>query len=282
MKPLTTTSSAYFVSGFQADRALVGLGVQDYLGTARVRQFTEGTPSFNELRVCLLQEAEQYLLLAQSCYSQGLEGLRVGSAAWSIVSFYYSAFFATKAILGTYGCWMAAPDRWIEVVDATPGGLQLAYRAKPYATLYQTKARGSHKVAWAAYYHVMSTLSSFLTSPDAIVAKTPVQSQESWLIDTRNDVNYQPQVAFKIGAEFESSFLPTAVPNSLKGRLSTMLKVSRACNVLAKENAVRVGLSTGVWNPEPSRVAWLQNRVLRPLDPSLAAYRQSEMALLAF
>jgi len=278
MKPLTTTSSTYFVAGFQAVPALVGLGVQDYLNRTRARHFTEGTLLFNELRVCLLQESEQYVLLAQSCYSQGLEGLRIGSAAWSIVSFYYSAFFATKAILGTYGCWMSSPNHWIEVVDATAGSLKLAYRTTPYPT----QARGSHKVAWAAYYRVMSTLSNFLISPDAIVAKTPVHSQESWLINTRNDVNYEPQVAFKIGAEFESSFLPTAIPSSLKGRLSTMLQVARACNVLAKENAVRVGLSTGVWNPEPTRAAWVQNRVLRPQHPSLAAFRQSEMALLAF
>ena len=277
MKPLTTTSPAHFVAGFHADPALVGLGVQDYLNRTSGRQFGEGTTPFNELRVCLLQEAEQYVLMAQSCYSQGLEGLRVGSAAWSIVSFYYSAFFATKAIMGTYGCWMAAPNRWIEVVDATAGNLKLAYRTTPYPT----QARGSHKVAWAAYYRVMSTLSNFLTSPDAIVAKTPVHSQESWLINTRNDVNYEPQVAFKICAEFESSFLPTAIPDSLKGRLSTMLQVSRACNILARENAVRVGLSTGVWEPEPTRAAWIQNRILSPQHPSLAAYRQSEMALLA-
>jgi len=278
MKPLTTTSSAHFVAGFQANPALVGIGVQDYLNRAPVKQFIEGTPPFNELRVCLLQEAEQYVLLAQNCYSQGLEGLRVGSAAWSMVSFYYSAFFATKAILGTYGCWMSAPRRWIEVVDATAGSLKLAY----HQSLYPTQARGSHKVAWAAYYQVMSKLSNFLTSPDAIVAKTPVNSQESWLIDTRNDVNYEPQVAFKIGSEFESSFRPTAIPNSLRGRLSTMLQVSRACNVFAKENAVRVGLSTGVWNPEPTRVAWVQNRVLSPQHPLLVAYRQKEMARLAF
>ena len=114
------------------------------------------------------------------------------------------------------------------------------------------------------------------------MAKTPVHSQESWLINTRNDVNYEPQVAFKIITEFESSFLPTSIPGSLKGRLSTMLQVARACNVLAKENAVRVGLSIGVWNPEPTRLAWVQNRLVSPQHPSLAAFRQSEMALLAF
>jgi hypothetical protein len=272
MKPLTTTSSVHFVAGFQQDPSLARLGVQDYLNRDGSKQFNEGTPSFDGLRVCLLQEAEQYILLAQSCYSHGLEGLR------SMVSFYYSAFFATKAILGTYGCWMAGPRRWIEVLDSTPGSIKLVYRM----TSFPTQVSGSHRVAWAAYYKVMSALSNFLTSPDAVVAKTPVHSQESWLIDTRNDVNYEPQSAFKIGSEFESSFTPTAIPSSLRGRLSTMLQVSRSCNVLAKENAVRVGLSTGICSPEPTRIAWVQNRVMAPQHPLLLAYRHAEMASLAF
>lgn len=214
MKPLTTTSSIHFVAGFNVVSAASALSVQDYLNSASTRSFQEGTPEFEALRCYLLRETEQSLLMAGNCYIRGLEGLRGSSAYWSLVSLYYSAFFSVKAVLGTYGCWMSHPKRWIEAVDTNAGNIKLHYRTAPYTTV-----SGSHKVTWIAFYDTMSALSSFLTSPEAVIAKTPVNQTKTWLIDTRNDANYHPNIAFDMIDEFDRGFSPTAVPNCFRGRL---------------------------------------------------------------
>lgn len=277
MKPLTTTSSIHFVNGFSVIPAVSALSVQDYLNTAATKSFQEGTPAFDALRCCLLKETEQALLMAGNCYVRGLEGLRGGSAYWSLVSFYYAAFFSIKAILGTYGCWMNHPKRWIEAVDTNPGTIKLQFRTTAYGI-----TAGPHKVTWIAFYDTMSALSSFLTSAEAVIAKTPVNKSKTWLIDTRNDANYQPNIAFSMIEEFDKGFNPNTVPNCFKGRLQTMLQISRACALFAKESALRVGLSTDVWSPEPTRGDWVRSRITKAQHPSLAAFTAAEMPQLEY
>ena len=169
MRSFSTTSSIPFVGGFSVEPSVSGLGVRDYINSVTDRQFHEGTAKFNELRYCLLRETEQSLIMAGNCYARGLDGLRAGSSFWSSVSFYYAAFFAAKAIMGTYGCWMGGPRSWIEVVNGTVGTFQLSYRNTVYGNL-----KGSHKVTWDAYYDLTSRLSSFLTSPEAVKRKVPL------------------------------------------------------------------------------------------------------------
>ena len=117
MKSLTTASSVHFVNGYTPVASAMSTSVQDYLNSVTTKTFQEGTSAFDHLRCSLLRETEQSLMMAQNCYARALEGLRGGSSFWALVTLYYSAFFSIKAILGTYGCWMAGPKRWIEVLD---------------------------------------------------------------------------------------------------------------------------------------------------------------------
>jgi hypothetical protein len=277
MKPLSTTSSLAFVGGYSPQASVANLGVLDYLGTTSQKSFQEGTPAFDELRYCLLREGEQSLLMAINCYARALDGLRAGAAYWSAVSLYYAAFFAIKSVLGNYGCWMTAPNSWIEVVNSGAGNIRLQHKTTNYNAM-----KGSHKVTWVAYYETMAGLSSFLTSPNAVIAKQPVFSKKTWLIDTRNDLNYYPQNAIAIEHEFASSFDPTNVPGCFGGRLQTMLKVSQACVLFAKESAIRVGLSTDVWRPYPDRATYVQNKITNPQDPALQSFYNAETPNLHF
>ena len=175
MKSLTTASSVHFVNGYAPVASVMSTSVQDYLNSVTTKTFQEGTPAFDRLRCCLLRETEQSLIMSQNCYARALEGLRGGSSYWSLVTLYYSAFFSAKAVLGTYGCWMAGSKKWLEVVDAASGNIRLQYRTTPYCP-----QNGSHKVTWIAYYDTMSALSSFLTSTEAVLAKTPVNKSKTW------------------------------------------------------------------------------------------------------
>jgi hypothetical protein len=277
MKPLSTTSSVAFVGGYSFQQSVASLGVQDFLNRTGQKLFQEGTAEFNELRYCLLRESEQSLLMALNCYARGLEGLRSSSAYWSAVSLYYAAFFAAKSVLGMYGCWMAGPKSWIDVINSGAGKIKLQHKTSSYNNM-----NGSHKVTWIAYYDTMATLASFLTSKNAVIAKTPVNNQKTWLIETRNDLNYYPQSALNAAHDFESSFNAASVPSCFKGRLQTMLKVSQACVLFSKESALRVGLSTDVWQPEQTRADYIQNRITGGQDAALTAYLQSEIPGLHF
>ncbi|BEP50497.1 hypothetical protein GmRootV116_41930 [Variovorax sp. V116] len=172
---------------------------------------------------------------------------------------------------------MGGPKSWIEVANGNSGSFLLQYRTAAYGTL-----RGSHKVTWDAYYDMVARLSAFLTSPEAVIAKTPVFNTKTWLIDARNDVNYYPQEALQAALDFDTSFDPQNVPNCFSGRLQTLLKVSQACVLFAKESALRVGLSTDVWQPLQSRADYVQQKVTDPQDPALAAYFAAEKVQLHF
>lgn len=280
MKPLTTTSSVSFVGGFTAVPGVSTKGVQHFLDSlpSTTRTFQEGTATFDEFRCCLLRESEQQLLMAENCYARALEGLRHFSAYWSLVGLYYSAFMASKAVLGMYGCWMGRPKKWVEVADAGVGKIQLRYSTKVYPSLVS----GSHQVAWVAFYETMASLSSFLTSSVAVLAKTPVNNSKTWLIDARNDANYSPSAAFELMVELDQAFDPANVPNCFSGTFQTMLRLAGAYVLFAKESALRVGLATDVCLPDAARVDWIRSRVTSPLHPALEAFARAELPQLEF
>lgn len=146
-------------------------------------------------------DAERSLLLSGSCYARALDGLRESSVYWSVVGLYYAAFFSLKAVLGMHGCWMSRPKRWIEVVDANPGRQKIAYKTAMYPS--SGGPTGSHQVTWIAFYEAMNHLAAWLTSAHAVLASNPVNANRTWMIDTRNEVNYDPLVAFQMMTAFQ-------------------------------------------------------------------------------
>src|SRR5258708_6528549 len=275
MKPLTQIGAAHFVGSFSADATVSGFSVEEYLATLPGGSitFTEGTPRFNELKDCLLREAERSLLLSGNCYARALDGLRGSSVYWTIVGLYYAAFFSVKAVLGMHGCWMSGPRRWIEVMDANPGAQRLVYRTGMYPN--NGGKNGSHEVTWIAFYEAMNHLAAWLTSPPALLSITPVNSSKTWMIDTRNDVNYDPLVAFQMMAAFQGSFDPTNLPSCFGGKLQTMFQVGQAFVLFAKELALNLGLGTDVWVPAATRRDWWMQYVTCAQHPPLSQFAVS-------
>lgn len=282
MKPFTQHGAAHFVGAFGADAAVSTFGVQDYLDSlgGHASVFSEGTPRFGQLKDCLLRESERSLLLSASCYVRALDGLRESSAYWSVVGLYYASFFSVKAVLGMYGCWMGGPRRWIEVVDANPGVQKIAYRTGMYPNTNGQK--GSHKVTWIAFYEAMNYLTAWLTSANAALATAPVNASRTWMIDTRNEVNYEPIEAFRMMTAFQGSFDPANLPTCFGGKLQTMLEMAKAFVLFAKEMAVVHALSTDVWLPAATRMNWCQLHLTAPQHPALTTFATSEYPQLEY
>lgn len=282
MKPFSQNGAMHFVSNFTGDASFIGHSVEDFLGALPpgTSTFAEGTPRFGQLRDCLLRESERSLLMSSSCYARALDGLRDSSAYWSVVGLYYSAFFSLKAILGMHGCWMSRPKRWIEVHDTNPGSQKLVYKT----SLYPNNAgqSGSHQVTWVAFYEAMNHLAAWLTSAHAVLAITPVNNNKTWMIDTRNDVNYDTQVAFQMMAAFRGSYDPANLPNCFGGKLQTMFQIAQAFVLFSRETAINLGLSTDVWAPATSRMNWCQQYITSPQHAALTAFAVSEYPRLEY
>lgn len=282
MKPLTQIGAQHFVSNFSADASVNGFSVDDFLATLPKSGavFSEGTPRFNQLKDCLLREAERSLLLSGNCYARSLDGLRECSAYWSVVGLYYSAFFALKAVLGMHGCWMSRPDRWIEVDNANPGSQKIVYKTVKYPN--SGGKTGSHKVTWVAFYEAMNHLAAWLTSPQAKLAINPVNNNKTWMIETRNDVNYDPLAAFQMMSDFRSAFNPAALPACFGGKLQTMIQITQAFVAFSKEMALNLGLQTDVCAPSATRLNWCQQYMTAPQHPALIAFATSEYPQLEY
>ncbi|MFP8779816.1 hypothetical protein [Hydrogenophaga sp. RWCD_12] len=278
MKPLPIPTANAFVSGFTQEPAVANLGVQDFLNTQTSNIFKTGTQQFNELRYCLLRESEQHLLMAINCYARALETLRAGSSYWSVVSLYYAAFFAAKSILGNHGCWISGAKSWIEVTNSSPTNLQLQFRQSQYTCPYS----GSHQVTWCAYYNALKSLSPFLTTQHALLAKTPVNGKETWLIDVRKDLNYSPLEALQACRDFNTNFNANNVPSFIGGKSQTMLKTSQAIVFFAKETAIRTGLSTDIWGPSASRSDYSAKNILAQQHAALSSYYNAQLPSLLF
>jgi hypothetical protein len=282
MKPLTQIGAQHFVSNFGADVSVNGYSVNDFLATLPKggSVFSEGTQGFDQLKDCLLREAERSLLLSGNCYARALDGLRGCSAYWSVVGLYYAAFFSLKAILGMHGCWMGRPNRWVEVDNANPGNQKIVYKTTIYPNSGGVK--GSHKVTWVAFYEAMNHLTAWLTSPHALLAIQPVNHNKTWMIDTRNEVNYDPLVAFQMMSDFQSTFNPTTLPTCFGGKLQTMVQIAQAFIIFSKETALNHGLRTDICVPANTRKDWCQQHMTAPQHPALIAFATSEYPRLEY
>ena len=212
--------------------------------------------------------------MSGNCYARALGGLRECSVYWSMVGLYYTSFFALKAVLGMHGCWINGAKRWIEVTDSTPGNQKLAYRTIVYPN--NGGKTGSHQIAWIAFYEAMNHLAGWFTGPNAALAITPVNANRTWMIDTRNDVNYDPVVAFDVMDVFRGSFDPTNLPNCFSGKLQTMFQMAQAFVLFSKELAINLSLNTDVCDPIPLRKDWWTHHVTSPQHVALTAFAATE------
>lgn len=280
MRALTNVGASHFVGSFSAEMTSASYGVEDYIQYLSIspgKTFVEGRADFSGMRDCILRESDRSLALSVNCFARALDGLRACSSYWTGVGLYYSAFFAAKAIMGMYGCWFKTPKSWIEVVDTTPGKQRLIFRPRVYAG-----SGGPHQLGWRAYYAATTSLRPSASTPEAIFALNPINSSETWLIDTRNEINYNPFQAFRLKEEFEGSFDNADIPACFSGKFSTMYTVSNAFIAYARQTAIDLSLKTDVFAVHADRAQWIRMLVTSAQEPALVGFANSTYSRLAF
>ena len=207
------------------------------------RSITEGTNLFDEYRACALRDTERSLFLAASHYRRALDLMIPSSSHWAQVTLYYGAFFAARALLGMFGCGVFR-SHVIDVTKSKPGTQQLTVkRIGQSQGRYYVTEKGSHKRFWEIFYrtvHPVSRLVDIKYAP----ALAPVSSNDTWLIEQRNGVNYSSTDSLRITQSFERSFSEVRFPDSLPGILQTQYKVSEGILASSCSFARRFGLAT--------------------------------------
>jgi hypothetical protein len=115
----------------------------------------------------------------------------------------------------------------VEVQKSQPGTQELAINRNPQSTY-----TGSHRRFWDLFYSAVSPLRPWIPL-QLRFAIEPFQGTVTWLIDSRNSVNYDAYFAHEMVLDFQGSFAHTKFPQSLAGTLSTQYAVSESLLLVA-------------------------------------------------
>jgi len=150
---------------------------------------------------------------------------------------YYAAYYCAASLLGMFGAWKLRGVRILDVSNGTPGSQVFATRN--FASSY----KGSHQMFWDFFYANIGSLASWV-DPSLRFALAPFSGTITWLIDNRNDVNYDSYTACSLIANFQSSFRRTRFPASLPGTLNTQFRLTEALVAIASKFAKQFKIDT--------------------------------------
>lgn len=180
----------------------------------------ENTSIFKEYRDCALREIERNLYFAFSHYRRTLDLMISSSSSWGYVTIYYACFFCARALLGLFGCYIF--DRY--VIDVKNGNIgQQVLRVKKIGNKANeefTTYNGSHQKFWDLFYNAFNPFRPMVT-PEQRISLSPINNDPAWLINQRNEVNYDTWYALSLSKDFLNSFNKQNFPNSLPGVLRT-------------------------------------------------------------
>jgi len=198
----------------------------------------EGTSAFDEYRDCFLRDTERCIFLSISLYRRSLDLMMPGSSSWAHVTLYYSSFYAARALLGLFGGWVNKyGKKYIEVSKAKPGLQELTIRA------VSSTFGGSHQKFWELFYNSMPPLFPWVDSKFRF-ALEPVSGKSDWLIQNRNDVNYDTHTAFQLIRKFQVDFNKASFPGSLPGVLGTQYGITDGLLSILLPFANQFGIAT--------------------------------------
>ena len=203
-----------------------------------VTRLVEGSQNFTDHRVSLLNAIERWILFGIAGYRRALDMFIPSNAPWAHVTLYYSSFFAANAILGMFGVWIHFKSI-VDVEQGTPKSQKLRIRRKFRSPLGYT---GSHKVFWDFFYEGCISFSPWVPLRLKQVT-TPVNSDRTWPVRARNDVNYDSFIAFQAAQNFSGSFDPTKL-DSVTGPLRQQLELTEDMLRLALYFANYLGVSS--------------------------------------
>lgn len=203
----------------------------------------EGTTIFQEYLDCSLRDVERSLFFAISHHRKSHELLFSSSSPWAFVTLYYGSWYASRAIMGLFGC--AIFDNYIiDVHQGTTSYQELQLRRIGNgADQEPCSYKGSHRIYWDLFYNSVRSLVPMVSSHLA-PALTPVSGDPVWLIKNRNKINYDTRIGISVVEDFDSHFSPTNFPSSLPGALSTQFHIFESLLEIACDFSNSFGLNT--------------------------------------
>lgn len=203
----------------------------------------EGTQLFGEFRDCCLRDVERSLFFAASHYRRCLDLMIPSASAWAHVTIYYGNWYASRALLGMFGC-IIFNNFVVDVNKSSPGKQELSLRRIGQRQGQQpTTYTGSHRRYWDLFYNAVTTLRP-MVQPHLAAALSPVRGDPVWLIQQRNSVNYDTWICVNHVKDFNNSFSKDTFPNSLPGSLTTQFTILESLLELTYSFASRFSLNT--------------------------------------
>lgn len=260
MKIFGISEAGYFCSLFSRSIGDAERSIDDFrknqLGSGGC-MIAEGTPLFQQYRDCSLREVERSLFFAASHYRRSLDLMISSSSPWAHVTLYYGSWYASRALLGMFGCTIFSPKFVVDVNKGSLGQQELHLRriGTRIGQEYTTYS-GSHQVFWDLFYTTVQKLIP-VVDPRFAAVLSPISGDRAWQIQNRNDVNYDLLISFRLAESFERLFSKEGFPGCLPGVLSTQFQILETLLELVYSYASQFGLSTdalnGLGRSEPLR-----------------------------
>jgi hypothetical protein len=227
MKLFGISEAKYYCSSFGATRGDSQGSIDSFLrnrmGTAS-KTIKEGTQTFAEYRDCSLRDVERCLFFAASHFRRCLDLMIASASPWAHVTIYYGNWYASRALLGIFGCTIFG-SVVIDVEKSTPGQQVLRLRRIGNSQGQQpTTYRGSHRKYWDLFYKAVKPLRP-MVQVHLAPALSPVKGDPVWLIQQRNDINYDSCSALDLAYNFQESFSKNRFPACLPGALYTQFAI---------------------------------------------------------
>jgi len=247
MRIFGLSEANYYCSSFSRSTGDAKGSIDDFqknhLGT-HSRTIAEGTPLFHQYRDCSLRDVERSLFFAASHYRRSLDLMIPSSSPWAHVTLYYGSWYASRALLGMFGCTIFSPHFVVDVGKGSPGRQELRLRRignKP-GQQYTTFS-GTHRVFWDIFYIAVQSL-ILMVDPHFAAALSPISGDPAWQIQHRNEVNYDSLIGFRLAEDFDRSFSKQGFPSCLPGVLNTQFRILETLLELVYSYARQFGLST--------------------------------------
>ena len=220
------------------------------------RNIKEGTVLFQQYRDCSLRDVERSLFFAASHYRRSLDLMIPSSSPWAHVTLYYGSWYASRALLGMFGCTVSG-NVVVDVGRGSPGHQELRLRGIGNKRGQQsTTYRGSHRIFWDLFYSAFRGLTP-MVAPHFAAVLSPISGDPVWQIQHRNEVNYDSFIGFRLAQDFNRSFSKQGFPSCLPGVLSTQFTILETLLELVYSFALQFSLSTdaldGLGRPAPLR-----------------------------
>lgn len=218
MNIFSIPQAQYFCSNFQNSQGDSENSISNFCSIRinRPQVILEGSTLFTEFRDCVLREIDRNLFLAVSNYRRSLDLMVDSASPWALVTIYYSNFFTAKALLGMFGC-IILRGRVIDVNNGIPN--QQSFRVRTINNNITTY-NGSHQRFWDLFYQAVTPLRPIFRGAKS-VCLSPVSNNSAWLIEKRNEINYDSWYSLGLIRDFNQNFSKHSFPNSLPGSLGT-------------------------------------------------------------